>query len=257
MEDKIQNRLKQASTSFGRLRRRVFLNTNISLHTKVLVYKAVCISTLLYGCEAWTIYSHHLRSLEAFHVRCLQKILGITWKDRVPHTEVLERAGSCSIESILNQHQLRWLGHVIRMPSHRLPRKVLYGQLHLGQRSAGGQKKRFKDQLKTMLKRGRINPSSLEELASCRNLWRSHSTQGVEYIESQRTQHRAAKRAKRHAPQSHPGSPQDHFYMPGLQLQLWIQDGTIQPPEDSQIGEDGHHRTRWTTTSKSPINNYS
>ena len=113
MDDEIQNRLKQASASFGRLRRRVFQNNNLKLHTKVLVYRAVCITALLYGCEAWTIYSCHLRSLETFHVRCLQKILGITWRDRVPHTEVLERAGSCSVESILTQHQLGWLGHVI------------------------------------------------------------------------------------------------------------------------------------------------
>ena len=139
---------------------------------QVLVYRAVCVTALLYGYEAWTIYSRHLRSLETFHVRCLQKILDITWKDRVPHTEVMEKTGSSSVESIMTRHQLRWLGHVIRMPSHRLPRRILYGQLHLGQRSAGGQKKRLKDQMKSSLKRCQIDPSSLEELASCRDLWR-------------------------------------------------------------------------------------
>ncbi|KAJ8360628.1 hypothetical protein SKAU_G00171530 [Synaphobranchus kaupii] len=52
MDDEIQNHLKQASASFGRLRRKVFLNSNLNLHTKVLVYQAVCITTCLYGCEA-------------------------------------------------------------------------------------------------------------------------------------------------------------------------------------------------------------
>ena len=212
LDDEIQNRLKQASASFGRLRRRVFENSNLRLHTKMLVYRAVCITTLLYGCEALTIYSRHLRSLETFHVRCLQKILGITWRDRVPH--ILERAGSCSMESIMTQHQLRWLGHVIRMPSHRLPRRILYGQLHLGQRSAGGQKKRFKDHMKNTLKRCRMNPSSLEELASCRVLWRSHCSQGVHYMEEQRTQNRAAKRAKRHARQATPAPPSTSLTCP-------------------------------------------
>ena len=125
-------------------------------------------------------------------------------KDRVPHTEVLERAGSSSVESIMTQRQLRWLGHVIRMPSHRLPRRILYGQLHLGQRSAGGQKKRLKDQMKSTLKRCQIDPSSLEKLASCRDLWCSHSSQGVDYMEEQRTQHRAAKREKRHTRRTTP-----------------------------------------------------
>ena len=78
MDDEIKNRFKRVSASFGHQRRRVFLKSNINLHTKILVYWAVCISLpLLYGCEAWTVCSHHLRNPEAFHVGCIQKILGI------------------------------------------------------------------------------------------------------------------------------------------------------------------------------------
>ncbi|KAK5928182.1 hypothetical protein CgunFtcFv8_013265 [Champsocephalus gunnari] len=72
----------------------------------------------------------------------------------------------------MTQHQLRWLGHVLRMPSNRLPRRVLYGQLHHGRRSAGGQKKRYKDQLKTALKKCKIRPEALEDAAADRNSWR-------------------------------------------------------------------------------------
>ncbi|KAJ3595328.1 hypothetical protein NHX12_004632 [Muraenolepis orangiensis] len=159
IDNEVQNRIKQASAAFGRLRRRVFQNKNLHLRTKVCVYQAICITTLLYSCEAWVTYSRHIRALEQFHIRCLQRILGITWRDRVPHSEVLSKTNCRSIEATITQHQLRWLGHVVRMPSNRLPRRVLYGQLHHGRRSAGGQKKRYKDQLKTALKKCRVEES--------------------------------------------------------------------------------------------------
>lgn len=126
IEREIQNRIKQASSSFSRLRGRVFQNKDLNLHTKISVYLAVVITTLLYSCEAWTLYSCHLRMLEAFHIRCLQCILGISWRDRVPHTEILCKTNCVSMETTVAQHHLRWLGHVIRMPKDRLSRMANY-----------------------------------------------------------------------------------------------------------------------------------
>ena len=68
------------------------------------------------------------------------------------HSEIRSRAGIPTIESMLLHHQLRWLGHIIRMPHSRQPHCVLYGQLRLGRRSVGGQRKRFKDHIKSILK---------------------------------------------------------------------------------------------------------
>ena len=85
---------------------------------------AICITNLLYSCEAWVTYSRHIKSLEQFNIRCLQRILGITWRDRVPHTEILGRTGCKSIEATITRHQLLWLGHVTRMPYNRLPLRV-------------------------------------------------------------------------------------------------------------------------------------
>jgi len=45
--------------------------------TKIAVYKAICVSILLYGCELWTPYRRHIKTLEAFHIRCLKSIIGI------------------------------------------------------------------------------------------------------------------------------------------------------------------------------------
>ena len=38
------------------------------------------------------------------------------------------------------------------MPEERLPKKIPYGELEMGKRSNGGQKKRYKDTLKASFK---------------------------------------------------------------------------------------------------------
>ena len=130
----------------------MFGNQNLTIHTKIAVYDAVVISTILYGCDTWVQYRCRIRFLESFHIRRLQLIIGLRWWLKVTHSEIRSRAAIPTIESMLLQHQLRWLGHVIRMPHSRLPHCVLYGQLRLGNWSAGGQKKRFNDHIKSMLK---------------------------------------------------------------------------------------------------------
>ena len=151
----------------------MFGNQNLTTHTKIAVYNAVVISTILYGCEIWVPYRRHIRLLESFHIRHLQLILALRWWHKVTHSEIRSRVGIPSIESLLLHRQLRWLGHLIRMPHSRLPHCMLYGQLKLGRRSVGGQKKRFKDHIKSNRKKCNIPLNRLEVLASNRTTRRS------------------------------------------------------------------------------------
>ena len=59
------------------------------------------------------------------------------------------------------------------MPDNRLPRRLLYGELTVGQRSVGRPKKRFIDHIKANLLKCNIKPSDLEALASDRDIWRT------------------------------------------------------------------------------------
>ena len=214
IDDDVLEKINKASCAFGRLRTRVFQNKHLKLSTKIQVYEAICLTTLLYGAESWTIYSHHLKKLEQFHISCLQKILGLTWRDRVPHTQILERTKSTSIEALITKRQLRWLGHVIRMPDNRLPKQVLYGQLKNGHRRPGGPKKRFKDQVKSSLKKCKILPSALEGLAGDRSNWRKSISTGVAILEQDRIAHRTLKRQQRHNRQEVPAVANVEFTCP-------------------------------------------
>ena len=108
--------ITKASVAFGRLRANVWERNGIKLDTKLKVYKAVVLPTLLYACETWTVYQRHAKRLNHFHLSCLRKLLKIKWQDKIPDTEVLTKAGMQSMHTVLKLAQLRWTGHVIRMP---------------------------------------------------------------------------------------------------------------------------------------------
>ena len=76
-------------------------------------------------------------------------------------------AGMQSVHTLLKLAQLR-TGHVTRMPDERLPKKIIYGELQIGKRSRGGQKKRYDDTLKASLKDFNISTESWEQIAQDR-----------------------------------------------------------------------------------------
>jgi len=159
IDDEINNRIAKASAAFGRLRKTVWNRRGITLETKMKVYRAVVLPTLLYGCETWTVYSRHARKLNHFHTTRLRSIMNIKWHQRIPDTAVLTRAMTTSIHTMLMKHQARWAGHIVRMDDDRIPKRLFYGELSEGKRSQGGQKKRYKNSLKVSLKTLQIDTS--------------------------------------------------------------------------------------------------
>ena len=174
--DEVTAKTAKASVAFGRLRTNVWERNGIRLDTKLKVYKAVVLPTLLYAFETWAVYQRHVKKLIHFYLSCLRKILKIRWQDKIPDAEVLKKAKMHSVHTLLKLAQLRWTGHVTRLPDERLPKKVLYGELQEGKRLQGGQKKRYKDTLKASLKDFNIPTESREQAAQDRIKWRSSST---------------------------------------------------------------------------------
>ena len=178
----------------------------ISKATKVAVYRAVVLTSLLYGCETWTFYRRHIQQLSSFHLRCLRKILGIHWEDRVTNQEVLRRAALPGIEALIMQSQLRWTGHVIRMEDNRLPKQLFCSELASGTRRQGGQTKRYKDSLKQALRTCNIPVTGWEGLAADRSAWRQATTEGVKAFEKQRLEQLDAKRQARKERRANPAA---------------------------------------------------
>lgn len=121
------------------------------------------------------LHNQHL----AVRQRCLRRILGISWQDKVPNTEILSRANLPRMFTMLRQRTLCWLRPVRRMDDGRIPKDILYGELRTGKLSTGHPQLRFKDVVKRDMKALDIDVRSWEDLAADRPRWRSTQTDQV------------------------------------------------------------------------------
>ena len=158
--------------SFGLLQERLWNNHNVSIRLKGKIYQAIILSTLLCGDETWTVYKSHVKKLHAFMTRYLRSIMKIKWQDKVTNIKVPKRAGLHSMKDFLIRKNLRWTGHLLRMPTDRLQRRVLYSQLPEGQRPHGRPRLRYKDTIKRNLKKKDMDTNSWKSLALQRDVWR-------------------------------------------------------------------------------------
>jgi hypothetical protein len=99
LDVELDKRIGKAASTLSRLTTRVWTNSRLTTATKMSVYNACIISTLLYGCESWTTYARQEKRLNTFHLRCLRRILGISWQNKVTNSEVLSRADIPSMYS--------------------------------------------------------------------------------------------------------------------------------------------------------------
>ena len=169
----------------------------LTINTKMRVYQACVLSTLLYGSETWTLYTHQEHRLRAFHMRCLRKILGIRWQDHIPNKTVLEKAGIPTMYSLLSQRRLRWLGQVARMDDGRIPKDLLYGELATGSRPVGRPALRFKDVCKRDMKNCDIDPSTWEAAAADRSTWRATIKTGTQIADQKKVKQWEERRDQR------------------------------------------------------------
>ena len=171
LDKDISTRICKTSQALGCLKTHVLNQHNIRQSTKLQVYRAVVLTSLLYGCETRTLYRRHPKQLKRYHMRSLRTILNINWQDRVSNLQVLEMAESTSIEAMILISRLHWVGHVIRMEDNRLSKQLMFGELASGKRKQGMPLKRSKDYVKASISHAKITPKELEPRAHDRTGW--------------------------------------------------------------------------------------
>ena len=68
LKKELDRRIRRASATFAKLRKRVWENRKLTTGTKIAVYRACVLSTLLYGSESWATYATQEKRLNSFHL---------------------------------------------------------------------------------------------------------------------------------------------------------------------------------------------
>ncbi|KAK2178203.1 hypothetical protein NP493_554g00028 [Ridgeia piscesae] len=76
-------------------------------------------SIFLYACESWTVTADTERRIQAMEMRCLRKLLGITYGDHMSNEEVRNRTRQAiepheDLLTTVKRRKLKWYGHVTR-----------------------------------------------------------------------------------------------------------------------------------------------
>lgn len=173
IDKEISSRISKASFAVKKLKKSVWTQKDLTIHTKLAVYKAVVLTTLLYGCETWCTKKTHIERLETFHTRNLRMLLGIMYSDHVNNHIVRQKAGMMEPVKVLIQlNRLRWLGHVERMEDSRIPKQVLHSHFTEGKRKPGHPNKRWVDCVRDDLKCFDILEKDWAKLCLNREHWR-------------------------------------------------------------------------------------
>ena len=93
---------------------------------------SVVISVCLYSSESGTLTAELEKRMQAFDMKCYQKLLNIWYKDHVTNEDVLKKIqaaiGECDAYLTLAKKQkLRWFGHISR--SFELAKTTLQGTM--------------------------------------------------------------------------------------------------------------------------------
>jgi len=127
VNSELARRLGAAQADFKKLHQ-VWGHTRLSTYDKTLVYNTCVVSRLMYGLQAMWPKKSARDKIDAFHARCLRKILGIqpAYYSRVANVEVLRQAGAEKLSSLLLEQQLHFSGKLARRPASCAVRELVF-----------------------------------------------------------------------------------------------------------------------------------
>uniref|UniRef100_A0A3B4BI15 Ethanolamine kinase n=1 Tax=Periophthalmus magnuspinnatus TaxID=409849 RepID=A0A3B4BI15_9GOBI len=155
------------------LYRSVVVKKELSPKAKLSIYRSIYVPTLTYGHELWVMTERTRSRIQAAEMGFLRRVAGRTLRDRVRSSVTREELGVEPLLLHVERNQLRWLGHLLRMPPGRLPREVFWA-CPTGRRPRGRPRTRWRDYVSRLAwERLGIPLEELEDVSGVREVWES------------------------------------------------------------------------------------
>ena len=172
----VKHRIGKASAIFQRLQS-VWTTSKIRTATKLKFYNTIVIPTAIYASETWKFTTKITQKLDAFHQRCLRKILGITYHDRITNDEILHRSGSKRLQDIVTERRMQLAGHILRLPHQRHAYTAIHWTPLGGKRKVGRPQKTWRQTFRNDIRTLDIKYEQIEDEAADRSRWKKLTAQ--------------------------------------------------------------------------------
>ena len=173
MGREIDQRVGAAGVALHVLHHMVVTKKELSRKVKLSIYRSVFVPTLTYGHEQWVINKRMRSRVQAAEMGFLRRVARVFLRDRVRSSAICEGLGVEPLLLCVEKSQLRWFGHLMRMPPGRLPREVFLAR-PTGRRPRGRPRTRWRDYISSLTwERLGIPQAELANVAGEREVWRS------------------------------------------------------------------------------------
>ncbi|KAK3530107.1 hypothetical protein QTP86_014770 [Hemibagrus guttatus] len=124
MDREIDRRIGAAAAVMRSMYQSVVVKKELSQKAKLSIYQSIYVPTLTYGHELWVMTERVRSRIQAAEMSFLRRVAGHSLRDKVRSSVTWEELGVEPLLLHIERGQLRWLGHLFRMPPGRLPGEV-------------------------------------------------------------------------------------------------------------------------------------
>ena len=87
---------------------------DITLPTKVHLFKAMVFPVVMYGCESWTIKKAECQRIDAFELWCWRRLSRVPWTARISNQSILKEINpEYSLEGLMLKLKVQCFGYLM------------------------------------------------------------------------------------------------------------------------------------------------